>query len=216
MKISILIPTKNEPLINELIAKIHRVLTGYNHEIIIIDKSNVPPKIKGAKLILQKSNGLGKAVIEGLQHVKGNGIIVMDGDFSHEPKYLPDFIEKLKEADIVIGSRYIVGGHTKDKFMRKIVSKVAIWNVKNFLGIGVEDPVSGFFAVRKKVFDFINLSPVGFKILVEILYKTKNKMFKVAEIPIIFNPRKKGESKFDFWEIKNFLNLLFSLRVGSK
>jgi len=216
MKISVLIPAKNEPLINDLIEKIHEVLRNFEHEIIVIDKSDVPSKINNVKLIIQKSTGLGQAVLEGFEESTGDMIIVMDADFSHNPKYLPKFIKNLKKSDIVIGTRYISGGKNEDYWIRQIISRGAIFLIKTFLGIKTKDPVSGFIGIKRKTINSIQLNPIGFKILVEILYKIKNKGFKITELPIKFVPRKDGKSKFTFREVVHFFMLILSLKYVKK
>src|SRR3990170_5125493 len=95
MKISVLIPIKDEPYINYLVEDIHKALKKIKHEVIVIDKSDIQPKIKNAKLVLQKSNGLGKAVLEGLKHASGNVIVTMDGDGSHRASDILKLINEL-------------------------------------------------------------------------------------------------------------------------
>src|SRR3990170_4422438 len=112
--ISVVLPTKNEPLINELIEEVHNALNDYKHEIVIVDKSDVTPDIKGAKLIRQKSKGLGNAVLEGVANSKGSHIIVMDADFSHDPHQIPRLLEKMDKYDIVMASRYSKGSRSED------------------------------------------------------------------------------------------------------
>ena len=198
-KVSIIIPTKNEPYINELIRRIHKKL-HVKHEIIVVDKSDKPPKVKGARLIIQRSNGLGKAVIEGLAYAKGDIIVLMDGDGSHRPEDLPKLIEAVKKYDIVIGSKYVRGGKSEDKWYRVIISKVYCKLAKLILGLGIDDNMSGFSAIRRKVYEKIKLNPLGFKINTEILYKAKKFGFSSTEVPIVFLKAKKKKRSF-FYEI---------------
>jgi len=214
MKISVLIPTKNEPLINELIDEIHQNLKKFRHEIIIIDKSDISPEIKNAKLVIQKTDGLGKAVLEGLPYAIGDVIVTMDGDFSHDPKDLPKLIEKTKEYDIVIGSRFVSGGITEDETHRKFISKV-FRNLSSFiLRINIEDPMSGFTAIKRNVYETLQLNPIGYKINMEILYKGKFFDFKVTEVPIFFHKRKAGKSKAKLKEALRTLIFIFKLKFG--
>lgn len=212
--ISIIIPTKNEPYIQELVKKIHKTLSRFKHEIIIVDKSDVRPKVKGAKIIRQKSDGLGKAVLEGLESVKGNIVVVMDGDGSHRPEDLPKLIEKTKEYDIVIGSKYVKGGKTKDKLYRILISRVYCLIASLVLGLKVKDNMSGFAAVRKEVYDKIKLNPRGFKINTELLYKAKKFGFKITEVPIVFEQRKLGKSKGTLREGIRTLRFILELKLG--
>jgi len=210
---SVIIPTKNEPLINELISEIHNVLKNINHEIIVVDKSDKVPEINGAKLIIQKSDGLGNAIMEGIRNSKGDIIITMDGDFSHDPKDIKNLLLGIdKGYDIVIGSKYIKGGKTEDPFIRVMISTIANFFARKFLGIKVKDPMSGFSAVKRKVYENVKLNPLGYKIMMELIYKAQKLGYKVGEAPITFHQRKAGKSKFNIKEVIRFLKLLFRLR----
>jgi dolichol-phosphate mannosyltransferase len=216
--ISILIPIKNEPYIQTLVNRINKILKK-KHEIIIIDKSSVAPKINGAKIIRQKSDGLGNAILEGLKETKGDVIITMDGDGSHGTEDLNKMLSKIPEYDIVIGSKLVKGGRTEDDFSRKIVTNVFDLTARIILGLKVNDPMTGFMAVKRSVLEDIKLRPKGFKIVLEILYKSKVTKAKVAEVPITFHKRKGGESKVGFnikgiKEVFRILRLIIELRLG--
>lgn len=211
--ISILIPTKNEPYIQKLVNKINSILKE-KHEIIIIDKSSITPKIKSAKVLKQKSDGLGNAVLEGLKKSKGDIIITMDGDGSHRPEELPKLIEKTKEFDIVIGSKYVKGGLTEDKPYRILISRFYCIFASIILGLRIKDSMSGLAAIRREVYKKIKLRPKGFKINTEILYKAKKFNFKTTEVPIKFIKREKGKSKGNIKEGLRTIKFVFNLRFG--
>lgn len=194
--ISILIPTKNEPYIQELVNRINKTIRQ-RHEIIIIDKSSTKPKVKNAKVLTQKTDGLGNAILEGLKVSKGDVIVTMDGDGSHDPSDLKKMLEKIPEYDIAIGSKLVKGGKTEDPVSRKFVTTSFDMFAKIILGIKVKGPMTGFMAIKRSVIRRIKLRPKGFKIVLEILYKTKGKA-KVAEVPIKFHKRMAGESKVGF------------------
>ena len=214
MKISVLVPTKNEPLINKLIEEIHRVLKKFRHEIIVIDKSDVKPEIKNAKLVIQKSDGLGNAILEGLSYASGNIIVTMDGDFSHNPNDIPGLIKKIDDYDIVIGSRFIPGGKTEDKIYRKFVSFLSRKFTSFILDLNVEDSMSGFVAVRKNVYENLKLNPIGFKINMEIMFKAKKKNYTFCEAPISFYRRKTGKTKAGLKEAFRLFRYIFGLKLG--
>ncbi|MEM5829230.1 MAG: glycosyltransferase [Candidatus Aenigmatarchaeota archaeon] len=214
MRVSIVIPTKNEPYIQKLVGRIHRALSTLSKEIIVVDKSDVAPKVKGAKLIRQKSDGLGKAVLEGVEFAKGDVIVLMDGDGSHRPEDLSKLIEKTKDYDIVIGSRYTKGGKTKDKFYRVLISRIFCLITSLVLGLKIKDSMSGFSAVRRSVYKKIKLNPKGFKINTEILYKAKKIDLKTTEVPIVFEKRKLGKSKGTLKEGIRTLRFIFELKFG--
>lgn len=223
-KISVIIPTKNEPFINELVEKINKTLSGIKHEIIIVDKSSTPPKIDNAKILIQKSDGLGNAIIEGLKHSTGDVIVTMDGDGSHRPENLPKLVEKAKNFDIVIGSKYVPGGKTEDKWYRIIISKIYCSFASFVLGLSVKDNMSGFSVVRKYVYKKIKPNPRGFKINMELLYKAKRFGYTATEVPIKFLlPKKKGRPRNIFYEILvnpgfkeafRTMRFIFELRLG--
>jgi dolichol-phosphate mannosyltransferase len=217
VKISVIIPTKNEPLINELIEEVHKNLKNYEHEIIIIDKSDKKPKIIGAELFLQKSNGLGNAIIEAFNHTRSDIIITMDGDFSHNPKDLLRFLRKISEGyDIVIGSRYIDGGSVKNwNIYRKVTSKSANLLSNFLLGVNVNDITSNYRCYRKNVLNTIGLNKIksgGYAFIQEILYLSKLNGFKIIEIPIVFADREYGKSKLTKREMYRFLTELLKLK----
>ena len=223
MEVSVLIPTKNEPLVNELIRELHTQLQQYDHEIIVIDKSSSPPKIDDTKtkLVIQQSDGLGRAIQEGLAHAAGNIIVIMDADFSHDPKDVSKLIEAIvsKKYDVVIGSRFVEGGVTQDEARRKIVSAAARKFTAVVLGLKIKDTMSGFSATRKQVFDKIKLNPLGYKINLEILYKASKQGFTAGEVPITFRKRREGKSKVGFnvaglKELGRIFLLTFKLRLG--
>lgn len=219
MEVSVLIPIKNEPYINELIKKIHKNLKNIEYEIIVIDKSDIKPSIEDAILIEQQSDGLGNAVLEGVKYAKGDVIILMDGDGSHRPEDISKLLDKIETYDIVIGSRFVKGGKTKDKTHRKIVSLFFRKLVSFILGLEIEDTMSGFSAVRKEVYDNLQLKPLGYKINLEIMYKGKKKGYSITEVPIIFLPRKKGKSKVGLSfsglkEVIRILKYILELKIG--
>lgn len=209
--ISILIPIKNEPYIQKLVEEIHRVLK-MKHEIIVIDKSDIPPKISRAKLIRQKSDGLGNAVVEGLRYARGEITVVMDGDGSHRAEDISKLLEKIDGFDIVIGSRFIAGGKTKDPEHRKIISLIFRKLASAILNLKIEDSMSGFAALKREVLRNLRLRPLGYKIIMEIAFKAKN--YEICEVPIIFERRKAGIGKAGIAEAFRVLRHILELRLG--
>jgi len=214
MKTSIIIPIKNEPYIHELIKRIHKELKGYNYEIIVIDKSDVTPRITNAKLVKQMSRGLGKAVLEGLVYAEGDVVVLMDGDGSHRPEDVSKLLKKINGYDIVIGSRFVPGGKTKDKTHRRIISWVYRKFASFVLGLDVKDSMSGFSVVKREVYDNLNLNPLGYKINTEILFKGKKAGYKICEVPIVFEERKYGRSKAGVKEGFRILRYVLELKLG--
>ena len=144
---------------------------------------------------IQTEKGLGYAVSQGIQRANGNIIIIMDADGSHSPRYLPYMINQIQlgNADIVVGSRY-KGGKTKDSFPRKVISRFYCELAKELFSLNVNDNMSGFIVAKKEVFMKYPIANNGFKILLELLVKSKG-TFRADEFSITFEPRKLGKSK---------------------
>jgi dolichol-phosphate mannosyltransferase len=153
-------------------------------------------------LIRQKKEGLGKAYIEGFKWSLARDyafIIEMDADLSHDPKYLPSFIEKIKEYDLVIGSRYVKGGGVVNwSPLRKFISFGGSTYARTILGIDIRDVTGGFKCFRREVLEAIDLDNImsaGYAFQIEMNYRTILKGFRVKEVPIIFEDRVAGKSK---------------------
>ena len=215
MFVSIIIPTKEEPAIQELIDEINKKIKQ-NHEIIIVDKSKVKPSIQEAKVISQRSDGLGNAFVEGLSEAKGDVIALMDGDGSHRPEDLNSLLSKIGKYEIALGSKLIEGGRSSDTLGRKLVTLAFSLLTRLILWVDIKDPMTGFMVARKDIFNRIKLRPRGFKIVIETVYKSKA---KIVEVPIRFRERKMGSSKAGFNmqginEISRILILLLELKWG--
>jgi len=211
MYVSVVVPTKNEPSAGKLAKEIHRQLARVKHEIIVVDKSTMPPKIKNVRLLIQKSDGLGNAVLEGVKAARGDVLVTMDADFSHRPQDIKKLLEKMDYYDVAIGSRFVEGGKTTDVAHRRIVSFLMRKIVSLLLWLPIKDNMSGFIAVRASVYKKFKLNPIGYKINMEILYKARKAGLKIAEVPITFVKRRQGKSKAGIGETLKIL--LYILRL---
>jgi len=136
----------------------------------------------------------------------------MDSDFSHPPQIIPKLIESVKKYkfDIAVASRYIKGGNIQGwSLKRKIMSKFATLIAKKGLGITAKDPMSGFFAFKKNILNGLNIDAIGYKILLEILVKTKN--VTITEIPYTFQDRELGSSKLNLKIILDYYKSVWKL-----
>ena len=212
MKTFVVIPTYNEVSnIEELIDTLFTWKADL--EILVVDDHSpdgtvevVKKKMKGNTRIFlierPKKMGLGSAYKVGFQYVLEKGaevIFEMDGDFSHHPRYLPTMLERLKEADVVIGSRYIKGVSVVDWPMRRILlSYCANGWVRAMTGVPSRDMTSGFKAFRREALislDFSKIRSEGYSFLIEVNFRLYRKRFRLVEIPIIFTDRNVGQSK---------------------
>lgn len=222
--ISIIIPTLNEAKnLTELFNRIDAVLRKHEkYEIIIVDSNSTDTTLTLAEKLAKKypvkafntgTLDLSNSVAFGFGKASGNIIAVMDADLQHPPEMLARMLKKLKQkqADIVIASRFAKGAKTNLSFSRKIVSKVFMFlsHICCPKTSKIRDTSTGFFMFRKKVIENIDLKPIGFKLLLEIL--AKGNYHKIIEMPFHFMERKKGKSKFNFKQTKVAFKHLFRL-----
>jgi dolichol-phosphate mannosyltransferase len=146
--------------------------------------------------------GLGTAYIAGFKYAIAHGYdaaFEMDADFSHDPRYLPSFLQAIEHADLVIGSRYVRGGETPNwPFVRRCISGGGNIFARFMLGIPVHDCTAGFRCYRREVLESIDLDTIqseGYAFQVELAYRVKRQGFRIVEIPIIFVDRIVGTSK---------------------
>src|SRR5437763_9176923 len=212
MKTLIIIPTYNEfdnlrPLLQEIFsfAPAADVLivddnspdgTGKLADQIHIENPQVDVLHRAGKL------GLGTAYIAGFKYAVEHGYdaaFEMDADFSHDPRYLPDFLKAIEHADLVIGSRYIPGGDTPDwSPLRRFTSGGGNIYARFLLGIPVHDCTAGYRCYRRQVLETIDLDTIqsqGYAFQVELAYRVMQQGFRIVEVPIIFMDRRVGKSK---------------------
>ncbi len=146
--------------------------------------------------------GLGTAYIAGFKYAiehNYDAAFEMDADFSHDPRYLPDFLEAIENADLVIGSRYVPGGNTPNwSLVRRFISGGGNIFARFMLGIPVHDCTAGFRCYRTTVLRNIDLDTIqsqGYAFQIELAYRVTQQGFNVVEIPITFPDRRVGKSK---------------------
>lgn len=165
--------------------------------------------------------GLGSAYIEGFKYALKWGadyIFEMDADFSHDPRYLPDFIEKIKDYDVVVGSRYVNGISVINwPLSRLVLSLIASQYVRLITGLKLTDTTAGYKCFSRKVLETIDLDAVysnGYSFQIEMNYRTTQLGFKIGEIPIIFVDRHSGTSKMSGHIVREALYVVWKLRLG--
>ncbi|MFH1522805.1 MAG: polyprenol monophosphomannose synthase [Patescibacteria group bacterium] len=213
MRKLIVLPTYNERNnIKKLVNKINNLKIS-NLDILVID-DNSPDKtseiIKEIKksydnvhlIIREEKLGLGTAYIRGFKwgiKRKYDVIVEMDADFSHDPKYLPEFFNKINHYDFVIGSRYVRGGGVKNwPFSRRAISKLGSLYSRVVLGVKIKDFTGGFNAWKLSALKKINLDNIksnGYSFQIEMKYRAAISGFSFFEFPIVFKERENGKSK---------------------
>ena len=259
---SIIIPTYNEQLniamlftliVEAMEKEIKDRNKNISYEVIVVDDNSQDQtqhvirklqKIEKYKDILclkprKGKLGLGSAYIHGLHFARGQFVIIMDADLSHNPKAIPEFIRKQEEGDydVVTGTRYLASPSFSSSFRinnssnkanknkkeecgvygwdtrRKLTSRVANYLAHVLLNPGVSDLTGSFRLYRKSTFQALvnSMQSVGYVFQMEIIVRAKKGGFKVAEVPISFVDRVYGSSKLGASEIIGYLSGLVRL-----
>ena len=216
MKLVIVIPTFNEadnvkPMVEALL-----VLDISYLEILIVDDESPDGTGRIADELVERYpaqvkvihrtglRGLGWAYVDGFRWALDRGadyIVQMDCDFSHSPEYIPQFLEHIQDYDVVVGSRYVEGGKTDERWSwgRWLLSWWAnsIYT-RLILGVKTKDTTAGFKCWRRETLEGIDLGRIrsqGYVFQVEMAYVTERLGYRVLEIPIYFEDRRIGQSK---------------------
>jgi len=238
MKLAVVIPTYNEKetlpsLIDELVHEVKKIAEKFF--IIIMDDAspdgtgqiaeelnkkygNITVVHRGKKL------GLGSAYKEGfrlaLDRFSPDFIVQMDADYSHDPKEIPQMVQKIQGYDYVVASRHVSGSSILGwGAYRKMLHSTACSIARMCAGIKISDPTSGFRIFRKDVLNSINFAQIkskGFAFQIEVLCLLKRVGFNGMELPTRFINRKEGKSKMNVTETIQFIKtciLLLTRRI---
>ncbi len=216
MKLTVVIPTYNEA---ENVRPMTEALLGLGIpalSILIVDDESpdgtghtadeLATQYPGRLHVLHRTGprGLGRACVDGFRWALEHGadaIVQMDCDFSHSPRYVPQFLKHIQNYDVVVGSRYVQGGKTDERWRwgRWLLSWWAnSVYTRLILGCDVQDVTAGFKCWRAETLRGIDLSRIrsqGYVFQVEMAYVTERLGYRVLEIPIYFEDRRVGQSK---------------------
>ncbi|NUQ11617.1 MAG: polyprenol monophosphomannose synthase [Gemmatimonadaceae bacterium] len=168
----------------------------------------------------EKKLGLGTAYLAGFRWALERDyalVFEMDADFSHDPQHIPQFLETIAEADLVIGSRYREGRVTVVNWPigRLLLSYFANVYARFVTGLPIHDSTAGYKCFRRKVLEAIDLSDVksnGYAFQIEMHFRVWRKKFRVVEIPIVFVDRTEGASKMSKKIIREAVWMVWRLR----
>lgn len=240
--LGIVIPTYNEaanvaPLLNS-IKKHTRKIKGTRFLITIVDDNSPDGTSRIVKKIAKninnsnfkisvldriEKNGYGKACIEGMENVinkRVDLVMSMDADLSHNPKYIKNFLNASREHDLIIGSRYVLGGSTPDwPLLRKTLSRYGNYYARLFLNNEISDYTGGFNLYSTRLLQdtgLHNIKSNGYGFLIELKYKASMKAKSIYQVPIVFHDRQHGKSKIPKSTLIKNLFLVPKLRVQPK
>jgi dolichol-phosphate mannosyltransferase len=227
-EISIVVPALNEqenlklllPLIAEVLTQLQ-----VNAELIVVDggsrdDSQLVARKFGARVVEQTERGYGGALLAGFAAARGSYVITMDADLSHPPKFLRDFWEQRKDADLLVASRYVRGGQADMGIGRRVLSTILNRTYAIMLGIKLRDLSSGFRMYDRQTLSRIDLQARDFDVLEEILVKIYVNGGQIREVPFHYQARNSGKSharliKFGWAYSKTLLQML-RLRYGKR
>ncbi|MFN3385301.1 MAG: polyprenol monophosphomannose synthase [Candidatus Thermochlorobacter sp.] len=228
----VIVPTYNESENIPLLIKRVMGLEVPDLEMLIVD-DNSPDGTAAAVEALQKTFkrrlhlikregklGLGTAYVRGFKFAIEHGydfVMEMDADLSHDPFMIPHFLVAIKDADLVIGSRYLgdVANVVNWPLSRLILSKGASFYTRLITGMPVQDPTSGFKCFRRQVLESLNLDEIrsgGYSFQIEMNFKSWAKGFRLKEIPIVFTDRTVGKSKMSRKIIYEAIYMVWALK----
>lgn len=231
MKIDVIVPLYNEqdniPLLFEKFLKVRNKI---KFDLLLINdcskdltSSIIDRLAKKNKFVIavhnKKNCGWGGSLKIGFEHALKRGadvILCMDGDLTHDPAYIPDFVKAIKEgADLAIGSRFVKGGGMANvPVYRLLLSEISNPFFHAVMPLKTKDLTGGFRAHNRRLLQDMYIESNGFYINLEMTIKAECMGFKVVEIPIIIYPRYKGQSSRKIlFEIPKYLKFLIGTRI---
>jgi len=233
MKALVIVPTYNEKenlprIVPEILAQDERL-----HVLVVDDNSpdgtgqladRLAADSGGRVFVMHREAkaGLGQAYLAGFRWALERDfdlIFEMDADFSHDPKYLPDFLSAIESADLVLGSRYICGVNVVNWPMsRLLLSYFANVYSRIVTGLPLRDATGGFKCFRREVLAAIDLDAVrsnGYSFQIEMSFRAGKKGFRIKEIPIVFVDRQAGASKMSKKIVREAVWMVWRLRFQS-
>jgi dolichol-phosphate mannosyltransferase len=224
-ELTVVVPCFNErPNVAPLVGKLDAALAGIAWEVLFVDDDSPDGTAAEARRLAQADprvrcirrvgrRGLASAVIEGVLASSAPFVAVMDGDLQHDETRLAEMLDRLRDGscDLVVASRHLAGGDAAGlaSGFRHRLSDAGIRIAQWLLPVRLTDPMSGFFMLRRRLFESVapRLTGQGFKILLDFVLSAPPAL-RVVEVPARFRPRAAGESKLDALVAAQFLALL--------
>jgi glycosyltransferase involved in cell wall biosynthesis len=219
--VSVVIPVFNEELtIGDIVARTRSTLEQFKlpYEVLVIDDGSVDrsaeiSQASEAVVLREAHQGKGHALRLGFKRAKGDVIVALDSDGSHQPEEIPLILRSMMEnkVDFVIGSRFLNTDVNIAKIPRvnRIGNKMFNNLMQLLTGMKITDSQSGFRAIRSSVIEKMKLKSRGYEVESEMLVKALKMGVRVAEIPISFEQRTVGKSKLD--PLKDGTKILYSI-----
>jgi dolichol-phosphate mannosyltransferase len=211
------VPTFNEagnvePIVRAIVAELDRACPS-DYRVLVVDDDSpdgtgliadrLAAEIAAVSVLHRRGKrGLGHAYLAGFARAVDEGaerVVVMDADFSHDPRHLPALLSASEHSDLVLGSRYVAGGEIVNwPRLRRVLSRAGSLYARTILGVGVRDLTGGFRCIRREVLETVGVRTLrsqGYVFNIELTYRALGAGFRVTELPITFRDRTVGESK---------------------
>jgi dolichol-phosphate mannosyltransferase len=232
LKFSLVLPTyKESQNIQKIVQILSEILDGYlpgQYELIVVDDNSPDLTWKVAQGLLpdypqlrvmrrENEKGLSTAVVRGWQVARGEILGVIDADLQHPPEVLLQLLQEMERgADLAIASRHVEGGGVSEwsavrRFLSRGAQMLGLMILPEVIG-RLSDPMSGYFMVRRSAMLGVTLSPVGYKISIEVA--ARGKIRWIAEAGYVFREREAGESKVTWKQYVEYIQHLLRLRLS--
>jgi dolichol-phosphate mannosyltransferase len=202
MDLSIILPVVNErDNLLLLIPRMRALMTreGLEFEIIVIDGNSTDGTREaaaelGARVLPERRRGYAGAIETGFTEARGDYVLTLDADMSHEPAFVSKMWRARNQADIIVASRYVPGGVAYTSFLRDWLSRMLNFSLRRMLSMPVRDMSSGFRLYRRAALADLDLQSSNFEVLEEVLVKAFAHGYSIHEIPFTYFPREAGVS----------------------
>ncbi len=219
--ISIIIPVRNEEdNIENVIASISEKVHVPYEMIILNDNSTdgtekraeaLVKKYRAVRLINRRKNpGFGNTLMEGFKNARGSAVVPVMADLCDDPETINKMFKKMKDYDIVVGSRYMEGGRSiGSPFLKSWISRNYGRLLHHVAGLPTTDATNAFKMYKKNVISAVEIKKMDFSISVELVLKAHFAGFRITDVPTTWRGRKKGSSKFKLLQMGKSYGSLF-------
>ncbi|MDD1725353.1 MAG: glycosyltransferase family 2 protein [Euryarchaeota archaeon] len=213
MKISVVIPTMNEPAIESVLHDVYDVLKNQDTEVILVDKSTDETPVRaaefGAKVIHQTGTGYGDAYITGFKHISKDSevVVILDGDYTYDPYDIPALLQPINDSvDFVIGNRFALMDKEAMSKRNALGNKLLTALIRYLYHVQITDSQSGMRAIRRSALDDMRLLSPHMPFASEMIIEAQKAGLTIAEVPISYRKRV-GEAKLD--PFRDALSIVF-------
>jgi glycosyltransferase involved in cell wall biosynthesis len=228
MDISVVLPVVNErDNLGLLLPRLKFILERekLSYEILVVDGNSTDGTREyaasmGARVMPERVRGYAGALMTGLEEARGDYILTLDADMSHDPDFVTKMWRARTRADIVIASRYVRGGVAYSGWLRRKLSDFLNFFYRRLLSVPVGDLSSGYRLYRREAVGNLDIESKNFEVQEEILVKAYARGYSVTEVPFVYFPRGAGRSHarviafgidlarsaFKLWKVRNSLD----------